>query len=140
MTPHSRFQSNIQNLIAAKEALQAATPDVSSAIESLMKIDQNDMAYDFSKATYNYAVDMMTGTKDKTWATGLIENPNQNLYNVIQSLKKKEGAATPDVSNELLAIDDATDDQASYLNLSLRKEVRSLTDLAKAMQNISAEL
>ena len=140
VTPHSRFQSNIQNLMAAKEALQAATPDVSSAIESLMKIDQNDMAYDFSKATYNYAVDMMTGTKDKTWATGLIENPNQNLYNVIQSLKKKETVENPDVSNELSAIDDATDDQASYLNLSLRKEVRSLTDLAKAMQNISAEL
>lgn len=136
VTPHFQYQSNIESLLAAESKLEASEPDVTGAIKKIMDIDSNDMAYDFSRTTYNYAVDMMTGTKEMTWAKGLIEKPNQNLYNTVQSLKAKEDATAPNVSKELGSISDAYDDQYEYLNEMLKKELKSFDKLSNTVNEI----
>lgn len=136
LNPHHQYQTNVEKLLDAQSKLEAAEPDVKGAINSLMKIDSNDMAYDFSRATYDYAAGMMTGDREMLWAEGLIEKPNQNLYKTIQSLKGKEDAASPDVRKEIGAIEAAYDTQYVYLSTMLNKEIKSFREMTNVMNNI----
>ncbi len=134
------FEQNDWN-IEALEAAIACLEDgdaVTPVDDLLYAVDYNWYAYDFSRETYDYCVEKMYDKAAGTWGEGMIQRPNQDLYDVIHSLMEKGEAADADLTAELDALNQALETQLQYraeldaeLAANMQKVIEMLAAAAK---------
>lgn len=130
--PFEQNDWNIEALEAALECLCAG--DAAQALDAyLYGVDYNWYGYEFSRETYDYSVDKMYNKAEGTWGEGLIQRPNEDLYDVIHTLMAKVEAQEVDFTAEIDALSAALDNQIAY-----REELQAA--LAENLQAMAALL
>lgn len=97
--------------------------------EYLYAVDYNWYAYDFSKATFDYNTDRMYNKAEGTWGEGLIQRPNEDLYDVIHSLMAKMDTPDAEYAQEMEILTRALENQQQYreeLNAELAENVQRM--------------
>lgn len=141
VAPHSAYQNNVEALRLAQQEIEKGNLD--NAIVQLRKVDSNGLATDFSKQTYDHIVSLITGkvgVEKSTWAVGLIDKPDQDLYKTVAMLVDKKGLTSPNLSYERKEIEKATATQEKYLKEMLKNMKKDCSDMKKDMGKIASRL
>lgn len=125
------FEQNDWNIEALEAALACLKEgDAAKALdEYLYAVDYNWYAYDFSKATFDYNTDRMYNKAEGTWGEGLIQRPNEDLYDVIHSLMAKMDTPDAEYAQEMEILTRALENQQQYreeLNAELAENVQRM--------------
>ncbi|MGL4791805.1 MAG: M20/M25/M40 family metallo-hydrolase, partial [Anaerotignaceae bacterium] len=86
--PHEQPQNNIYYIEGGLEALNAGNGQLAYD-DYIYGVDYNWYAYDFDRETFNYNVSRVRDNAVGTWGEGLLDNPNEDLFDVIKSLASK---------------------------------------------------
>ncbi|MDD5944425.1 MAG: LysM peptidoglycan-binding domain-containing protein [Clostridia bacterium] len=136
--PHSVYQNNIEALEGAISALENGSA-AEALDEYLYDVDYNWYAYDFDRETFDYCTDKMRTKAEGTWGEGMLEQKNEDLFDVIKSLREKYDDADADLSSEIEALNAAKLHQESFLAERVEKEKTDLAAITK-MINDAAEM
>lgn len=130
IAPHVNAQDNIIEIEQIIDLLKSG--DAQTALdEHFYNIDYNWYAYDWSKEAYDYFTNQYRQNAKGTFGEGLVEKPNEDLYDVIKSLNEKTAKGDTDFSAEITAMKKALENQKGYLMESYSKEeadIRLLTE------------
>lgn len=119
--PHVVFQNNIIALEGAIAALENGSA-AEALDEYLYSVDYNWYAYDFDRETFDYSADKMRTKAVGTWGEGMLEQPNEDLFDVIKSLQDKYEEEGADFSMELKALQNAKVHQTAFLDERVAQE------------------
>lgn len=138
LVPHQRYISNITALQNAKELLEKE--EIEKAAEALGEVDYNYYAFHFSRKTFDYFVRQVTENTADTWGTGLVENGNQDLYDVIRLLMTSDAISQETMADIGKAIADAIECQTDFLRKTIQDERNNLLGAAEHMQKAKQKL
>ena len=130
--PFEVAQANTEALHAAIDCLKNG--DAATALdEYLWSVDYNWYAYDFSQETYEYMLDKMYVKSEGTWGEGMLRDPGENLWTLIQGLFEKAEQEGADFSDEIAALEAALTRQQENL-------ARLNDQLGSDLNDIAAQL
>jgi len=135
--PHENCQKNIDLLINAIRALRARVGSLSEIVDKYIKpIDNNRNVYDFDQRSYLYFANRVTHGNQGTWGFNLVEKPNEDLYEVAQSLKNKFDDKNPDLSQEISLLETALKRQTMYLDEIITREIGDVREITDEMKDV----
>jgi hypothetical protein len=135
--PHSCVQNNIALLEASIKSLSEG--DIPTVIdEYLFDIDYNWYAYAFDHETYQFFVNQtLEGSDEKlVWGKGMIKQGNEDLHEVITSLKQKYDSPGADVSFELNSLKAALENQKIIGEKLVQQEIEDLYKLKELLEKL----
>jgi hypothetical protein len=134
--PTEQAQNNVLALEGALEALAAGDGDYAYD-ECLWCVDYNWYAYDFSREAYSYQVARVRDNAAGTWGEGLIQRPNQDLYDVIAYLGEHYGEADVDYAAVTAELEEALAVQRGYVAELADELEDGLLALAVSMEGVA---
>ena len=130
---------NIGQLEKARLALSQG--NITDALKALYRVDNNMYAFLFDEEVYYHFTEyILHQPKDRLmWGTGRIMH-HENLYGIVQQLKKRMEESEPELDSEIRRLDAALRrqrayylDDIHYMNTSIRK---LYTLMEKVHQNL----
>jgi aminopeptidase YwaD len=135
--PHENCQTNIELLVNAIKALRSGGGSFPEIVDKYIKpIDNNRYVYDFDRRCYLFFAGRVTLGNEGTWGFNLVEKPNEDLYEVAQSLKDKFYDENPDVSEEIKSLEIALKRQTRYLDEIITREIGDVREITAEMKHI----
>ncbi len=131
--PHVVFQNNIDALEGAIAALEKGSA-AEALDEYLYNVDYNWYAYDFDRETFDYSADKMRTKSVGTWGEGMLEQPNEDLFDVIKSLQSKYEDPNTDFNKELEALNEAKVHQMTLLDERAERESADIAAITKMLE------
>lgn len=135
--PHELPQTNLTNLYAARDALEAG--DAAAALDNyLWAVDNNWYAYDFSYETYRFFTDqVLTQDADRLmWGAGRTMG-HEDLHGVIRTLTEKLEAGDTDFTVELEVLAACIARQEGLLAEAVDAEIAALTVMTDKLAAIA---
>lgn len=137
--PHENYGKNVDLLKKAIKALKNRRESLEEVVNKYIKpIDFNKYVYDFDRRTYKFFSRRVTHENNDTWGYNLVEKPNEDLYEVAQSLRNKFNEKNPDVDAEMMVLRKALKRQAMYLKEIVFKEKTDIEKIIVKMKKISS--
>lgn len=135
--PHENYQKNVDLLTKAINALKSKEDDLEYIVNEYIKpIDFNRYVFDFDRKCYNFFSNRVTNENMETWGYKLVEKPNEDLYNVAHSLRRKFYDETPEVREEVELLKIALERQESYLDEIVYREICDMQEIIEEMKKI----
>ena len=137
--PQEAASRNIGQLEKARLALSQG--NITDALKALYRVDNNMYAFLFDEEVYYHFTEyILHQPKDRLmWGTGRIMH-HENLYGIVQQLKKRMEESEPELDSEIRRLDAALRrqrayylDDIHYMNTSIRK---LYTLMEKVHQNL----
>ena len=135
--PHENYEKNVDLLTKAIKALKSRSKSLEKIVNKYIKpIDFNKYVYDFDRRSYKFFSRRVTHENNDTWGYNLVEKPNEDLYEVAQSLRSKFNEKNPDVDVEIEALRKALRRQAMYLKGIFSREKSDIGKIIVKMKRI----
>ncbi|OPJ59716.1 M28 family peptidase [Clostridium oryzae] len=135
--PHQNYQMNIALLSKAIKALKNESESLENVVNNYIKpIDMNEYVYDIDKNAYNYFANRAVFENKDTWGYRMISKPNEDLYEVAQSLKAKFNKQNPNVEQEIKVLQEALNRQSLYLKEAVNREIADIYKIIEKMKRI----
>ena len=127
----------IDALSSEKDAKKPLTR-IRNALNWIYRIDNNQYAFKFEKAVYEYFTGYVLNQPHERlkWGYGRIIH-HENLQDVVRSLidKLKAGDENVDVSRELAVLNEARARQQKYLKLDIRNTTQYVREITEVIHN-----
>ena len=133
------FLGKAIDALSAKHDGKKSAVGIKNALKWIYRIDNNQYAFRFEKAVYEYFTDYVFNQPPERlkWGCGRIIH-QENLYDVVNSLMEKlanQGEAT-DTTQELCILTEAQTRQQEYLKEDIKNTTRSIIEITDILRNI----
>ena len=133
------FLGKAIDALSAKHDGKKSAVGIKNALKWIYRIDNNQYAFRFEKAVYEYFTDYVFNQPPKRlkWGCGRIIH-QENLYDVVNSLMEKlanQGEAAA-VTQELCILTEARTRQQEYLKEDIKNTTRSIIEITDILRNI----
>lgn len=112
---------------------------IKNALKWIYRIDNNQYAFRFEKAVYEYFTDYVFNQPQERlkWGCGRIIH-HENLYDIVNSLMEKlaNQGETADTTQELRILTEACTRQQAYLKEDIKNTTRSIIEVTDILRNI----
>jgi len=133
---HELYQSNVENLDAAIEALEEG--EIQEAYDEYLScVDWAWYQMYFDEETCSYMENQLFENRDDTWGADLIAYPHADTGDVVRSLKAKYDTEDADVSQEITELKELRDTQQKYLDETLAAEKEGFIKAIELMEEYS---
>lgn len=134
--PHEAVQANLRHYHEALEFLQAGDPG--QALNALYAVDNNQYAFCFDEAVYNYFTEYVLYNDQQRlkWGSGRIIH-HENLYHIVESLLEKQTRKTTDgCTRELQQLKRVYQRQCEAYRDDIRYMKKSVLEMTAMLENI----
>lgn len=133
--PQEAIQNNLRCLRAAKNCLAAG--ETGLALEAIYSIDNSRYAFLFDEEVYRYFTEyVLNQPADRLqWGAGRIVH-HENLYRLVDGLKKKHRNGCPDLAEETAMVEAAEKQQMLCYDDDIRYITRSVEKLIDEMKKL----
>ena len=133
--PQEAIQNNLRCLRAAKNCLAAG--ETGLALEAIYSIDNSRYAFLFDEEVYRYFTEyVLDQPEDRLqWGAGRIVH-HENLYRLVDGLKKKHRNGCPDLAEETAMVEAAEKQQMLCYDDDIRYITRSVEKLIDEMKKL----
>lgn len=137
--PQEAVRQNLTHIKAAIRCLEAGNPE--GALDAIYDIDNNCYAFQFDEEVFNYFTDyVFCQPKERLqWGAGRIVH-HENLYQLVQKLKRKRTAETTSFEEELRILNQVRKNQEACYRSDLEymiRETKNIMDSLKEIQEMA---
>ena len=129
-----------QNLTHIKDAIRCLEEsDARGALDAIYEIDNNCYAFQFDEEVFNYFTDyVFCQPKERLqWGAGRIVH-HENLYQLVQKLKRKAEGGSVDFEEELRILNRVRKNQEECYKSDLEYMIRETNNIIQSLKQISA--
>lgn len=133
--PQEAVQNNLRELKKALEALEHG--DIEKALEALYGVDNNCYAFLFDEEVYYYFTEYILHQPQERlmWGAGRIMH-HENLYGIVQRLRKKQEETTPVLNEEIRRLEAAMRRQKAYYADDIHYLIQAVKKLLGMMEQL----